>query len=282
MFSIILTIHNKEFLLSRVIQGLLKNTVGHFEIIYVIDGCTDKSAEIVMKYARVTDKVVYTSNVFETKANNAGLRVASGEYIAIVQDDQIVSEFGWNIRITKPFSFMDVFAVTSGTAHNWRVRHLDDVFSIDTDNGWSKLLEVTNSANKSNTNRNLFSIRASANRGPLVFNHSDIEALGYFDEEFAPQDMDDHDLAFRARSKLGKIVGCYWVKIESKLEWGGTRVSGETPYWLLEANRKNSRLFLQRWQSQIFDSQDLQESREIRDTSHFKRKMSNILRFESL
>ena len=44
-----------------------------------------------------------------------------------------------------------------------------------------------------------------------------LKELNYFDEEFSPQDMDDHDLMFRMRKKLGKVCGCYWIGMRSEL-----------------------------------------------------------------
>ena len=70
--------------------------------------------------------------------------------------------------------------------------------------------------------------------------------MNYFDEVFSPQDMDDHDLCFRVREKLGKHVGCYWIDYESDSLWGGTREAGQTKQWLLDSNRKNCEIVLDR------------------------------------
>ena len=49
MHSIILTVHNKGWLIDKVIQGIKDNTVGEYELIVVVDGCTDNSEEVVKK-----------------------------------------------------------------------------------------------------------------------------------------------------------------------------------------------------------------------------------------
>jgi glycosyltransferase involved in cell wall biosynthesis len=278
MLSIVLTIHNKEFLLEKVIQGILKNTVGDFEIIYVLDGCSDKSEVITNKYLRKNDKLIFSDNVFETKAHNVGMKAAQGEFIAIIQDDQIIDEYSWNLRILRPFSFSDVFAVTSGVAHNWKLTNPSDPCSVDDNEGWSKLLQVTCKASKQTSNRDVFSVRASGNRGPLVVNHENLVDLNYLDEVYAPLDMDDHDLAFRARSQLGKVVGSYWVDVISKLEWGGTRASGETAPWMLEANRKNSRIFVERWETEIESTSSFIDNRTLKDTASFKNRIARLLK----
>ena len=58
LHSIILTVHNKEFLLDRVLNGIQKNTTGEYELIIVLDGCTDKSSEIVEKFINKTIKSI--------------------------------------------------------------------------------------------------------------------------------------------------------------------------------------------------------------------------------
>lgn len=268
MFSIVLTIHNKESLLERVIRGLIRNTVGDFEIIYVVDGCSDRSLDIVQKRARSQDKILVTPDIFETKANNVGCRAANGDFIAIVQDDQIINEFSWNLRMIMPFVFGDIYGVTSGAAHNWSLNPHPSANSMTWD-GWSDLLHVQNKADRSNTRRDSFEIRASGNRGPLVLDHSTLRDLDYFDEQYSPQDMDDHDLAFRARTTLGKFVGCYWVDIYSRNEWGGTRVSGSPAEWLLKANRENSQRFVNRWSETILNTQNISESRKLSSSPNF-------------
>ena len=48
--SIILTVHNKGWLIEKVIQNIYKNTVGSYELIVVLDGCTDNSQKDVIEY----------------------------------------------------------------------------------------------------------------------------------------------------------------------------------------------------------------------------------------
>ena len=72
MHSIILTVHNKGWLIDKVIQGIKDNTVGEYELIVVVDGCTDNSEEVVKKNVEGLKNytVLFAPNVFETKANN--------------------------------------------------------------------------------------------------------------------------------------------------------------------------------------------------------------------
>lgn len=254
-YSIILTVHNKAGLIEDVLTGIIKNTIGKYELIVIIDGCTDGS------YSKIHDllsrpenrwidaKIMFANNVFETAANNMGLKTAVGKYCIIVQDDMIIKEHAWNARLAKPVeTWPDVFAVTARCAHNWipNPRSID-VNSETIRNDWCDVLHHVDHANRSNVSRDTFEIRASVNRGPLLLVRSDLEALNYLDEIYSPQDMDDHDLCFRARKQLGKVCGCYWIDFESHDDWGGTRENGQPKLWLLHANQKNMRIFFKRF-----------------------------------
>lgn len=264
MYSIILTIHNKDWLIERVLDGIIRHTIGNYELIVVIDGCTDNSESIVDKFLSqhsVNHKKIIADNVFETKANNLGLKQAEGEKVVIIQDDMIIKESGWNLRMAKPFQqFDDVFAVTSRTAHDWEfnlnTRHLYMTENLDT--CWCDICFHTNHANRTNTPRDVFAIRSSVNRGPLMINHSDLIKMNYLDEEFSPQDMDDHDLMYRMHKQLGKVCGCFWIDFESRDEWGGTRISGTHAPWLLKANHKNMKIFYDRHKDYIYSKKHSQ------------------------
>ena len=268
MHSIILTVHNKGWLIDKVIQGIKDNTVGEYELIVVVDGCTDDSEEVVRNNVQDLKNytVLFAPNVFETKANNIGLREAVGDKVIIVQDDMIIKEFGWNMRMEKPFiAFNDVFAVTARTAHNWVRNPYSKHYGMkdDLDNCWCDIVLHTDHAQRENTPRDIFAVRNSVNRGPLMMHHADLNQMGYFDEAFEPQDMDDHDLMHRVYKELNKVCGCYWIDFESEDAWGGTRVSGEPAPWLYKAHHKNSKIFYDRHRD-LINSPNHNEDRKLK------------------
>ena len=147
MHSIVLTVHNKGWLIDKVIQGIVDNTTEPYELIVVIDGCTDNSEEVIwntLSGTPVNKKILYAPNVFETTANNLGMKASKGDKIIIIQDDMVIKEKGWNVRMEKPFkTFDDVFAVTSRTAHNWisnpNSKHLG--MTNDLDDCWCDIVD---------------------------------------------------------------------------------------------------------------------------------------------
>ena len=257
--SINLTVHNKESILHEVLRSIMHNTIGTYELIIMLDGCTDSSEKIAKGfqeyYSDKKIKILYADNVFETKANNIAAKASEGDYIIIIQDDMILKERAWNERLLKPFTkYSDVFAVTGNTAHNWELNPISKDLENDiVDNTrWCDILNHVHHANKNTMPRDIFAVRDSLNRGPLAINRMDLQTLGYFDEVYVPLEMDDHDLCFRMHKKLGKCVGSYWIDYISEPKHGGTRDEfGNTKSWVFEAHHKNTRLFYERYKEDI-------------------------------
>src|SRR5690606_19949736 len=187
--SINLTIHNKDFLLERVLNAILENTTGTYELVCVLDGCTDKSEEILFSFVKqhpnLKTSVLFAENVFETKANNMAAKHSTGEHIIIVQDDVVIKEKAWNERLLTPFKmYDDVFGVTGNCAHNWNI--VEGSPDLKVENGkylndrWAVTIAHVYHAQRNSIERNVFGIRDCVNRAPLALNNADLRTLGYF------------------------------------------------------------------------------------------------------
>ena len=89
LVSIIVPVYKVEAYLDRCVQSLLNQTYANLEIILVDDGSPDNCPLIcdqyAKKYGRV--KVIHKPNGGLSSARNAGLDIASGDYIAFVDSD---------------------------------------------------------------------------------------------------------------------------------------------------------------------------------------------------
>ena len=87
--SIVVPIYNVEKYLNRCLKSLLDQSYSNIEIILVNDGSPDKSPEMCDEYARTYQniKVVHKVNGGLSDARNAGLEVATGEYIMFIDSD---------------------------------------------------------------------------------------------------------------------------------------------------------------------------------------------------
>ena len=67
--SIILTVHNQGGMIDRILKGIEDNTEGDYELIVILDGCTDNSQEVVVDYLQNSEienkTIINTDNIFE-------------------------------------------------------------------------------------------------------------------------------------------------------------------------------------------------------------------------
>ena len=87
--SVIVPIYKVEKYLKRGIDSLLKQTHKNLEIILVDDGSPDKCPQICDEYSKLDKriKVIHQQNAGVSMARNAGLSVATGDYIAFFDPD---------------------------------------------------------------------------------------------------------------------------------------------------------------------------------------------------
>lgn len=92
--SVIIPIYKVEDYLETCIESVLRQTYSNLEIILVDDGSPDHCGEICEKYAQKDKRIqiIHKENGGLSSARNAGLDVATGEYIAFIDSDDCVAE----------------------------------------------------------------------------------------------------------------------------------------------------------------------------------------------
>ncbi len=96
LVSIIVPVYKVENYLNKCIESLVSQTYRNLEIILVDDGSPDSCPEICDNWAKNDSriKVIHKPNGGLSDARNAGMRVATGDFIAFIDsDDYISSEF---------------------------------------------------------------------------------------------------------------------------------------------------------------------------------------------
>lgn len=90
--SVIVPIYNVEKYLAKCLNSLVNQTLKEIEIICVNDGSTDNSAKILEYFTKNDSriKVISQQNLGISVARNAGLNIATGEYIGFVDSDDWV------------------------------------------------------------------------------------------------------------------------------------------------------------------------------------------------
>ena len=90
--SAIVPVYNGERYLPQALDSALAQTYRNVEIIVVDDGSTDSSGDIAEKYAALHPhrvRVIHQSNSGTGAARNAGIAEARGQYIAMLDQDDV-------------------------------------------------------------------------------------------------------------------------------------------------------------------------------------------------
>lgn len=90
--SLIVPVYNVEKYLEKCVNSILKQTYKNLEIILVDDGSRDKSAEICDKLKKVDNRiiVVHKTNGGLSDARNAGIEIATGNYLGFIDSDDYI------------------------------------------------------------------------------------------------------------------------------------------------------------------------------------------------
>lgn len=83
-FSIIIPVYNAEKHLRKTLESIRCQTFTDYEIITVLDSCTDNSEEICRCY---TDKIISVNYHHSGYTRNAGIEACKGEYVLFMDDD---------------------------------------------------------------------------------------------------------------------------------------------------------------------------------------------------
>lgn len=99
--SIIIPVYNVERYLEKCIDSILQQTFKDIEVVLVNDGSQDQCGEICDRYKQKDNriKVVHKENGGVASARNAGLKIATGEWIGWVDADDWIEPDMFNYLI---------------------------------------------------------------------------------------------------------------------------------------------------------------------------------------
>ena len=218
--TIILTVHNKENTICTILEKLFKNTSHHTtKIIIILDGCTDETEKkiknfLIFNKTYIDVEIILTNDIWETKANNVGLKKVETEYATIVQDDMLILQKNWDRKLLNNFLNYQIFAVSGRAGHDFSfhenkfnvVNIFGREYPFSSNSIFGRIIGKLMFFFKPYwlyKYLNFFETRIVVNRGPLMFEMKKLKALNFFDEAFAPFELDDVDLCCRAYKKFG-------------------------------------------------------------------------------
>lgn len=256
VFNYIITIHNKEDIIGSVLNSVIKCCNDNSYIYPVLDGCTDKSEEIIDKIIfenpHIPIQKIMVNDVHEIKSINAGLKKSNQSvegYNIILQDDVILSDYLIEKKIIHLYkkigkqlgyvSFrlganLKTNALNSGKGSPFK-NYIENAFGHGTDN--SKMLLPGQ-----------FAFRTVAIKSPVCIPTLIVHEYGLLDENLSPCFHDDTEYCLRLLS-TGYKNGVFGIEYHSELEWGGTRKNPN--HDLYKQIRRNMDYIRKKYQEEI-------------------------------
>ena len=101
--SVVIPVYNVENYLEDCLKSIVNQTLTDIEIICINDGSTDNSQEILERYAKKDERIsVYTQkNQGHAVATNRGMTYATGEYLYLMDSDDIINENALDLTYKK-------------------------------------------------------------------------------------------------------------------------------------------------------------------------------------
>lgn len=96
--SIITPCFNGDKFVARYLESLLNQTYKNIEVIFINDGSTDRTEEIVKSYIKKFEKnnmkliYIYQENLGQAAALNNGLKIFTGDYLTWPDSDDILTK----------------------------------------------------------------------------------------------------------------------------------------------------------------------------------------------
>ncbi len=242
-FNYIVTAHNKEALIRRVLESIFKCTGKTARIFVVLDGCTDCTESIVDQVAAksvVPIKKIYTADVHEIKSINAALREApqTGRgFNILLQDDVMLLEPDFENKIIK---FYETIGYDSIGLLAFRHGANMAVDFVKQEIKEQDLMESVYGVGMGDLPllAGYYIEKMVGVRSPECISTEAIRRVGIMDEQLAPYTYDDHDYSIRCL-EAGMKNFVLAVKFESDLKWGGMRTNPHPEVnMIMERNRK--------------------------------------------
>lgn len=127
--SVVIPTHNRVELLEQALNSVMCQSYKDLEIIVISDGSTDKTDIKVNEYKKIDSRIKYISyypNKGGNHARNVGIKNATGEFIAFLDDDDEweshkielqVREFSKNSKVGLVYTGIEIIYKDNGVSY---------------------------------------------------------------------------------------------------------------------------------------------------------------------
>jgi glycosyltransferase involved in cell wall biosynthesis len=191
--SIIIPTYNAIAYLPEAVESVLRQTFKDFELIIVDDGSSDLTVEWVSQITDPRVQVIWQDNHGSARARNRGIAIALGEYIALLDADDV-----WEpSKLEKQVNFLD---------RNSAIGLVDTSVVLINEDGKSTGKIITSKAKKDVWKELVqFQPVCSCDSTPLIRREC-FETVGLFDEDLLfLEDLD------------------FWIRLTSRYQFGAIK-----------------------------------------------------------
>jgi hypothetical protein len=228
MINYIVTCHNSADHLALVLDALFRVRSQGNPIYCVLDGCTDNTESVISHYPV---HKIFTPDVYEMRSLNMAFQQmaqTNGDLNFILQDDVILKDSNTETKVVELFRTFERLGIVAlrGGAN----------FSSDaltSGNPMPLVDEIENDHNVPDFQlpgyaqlpNGCVTFRQIAFKSPFVLPCSLYNAIGGYDERFAPVGHEDTEHCVRAiNAGFRNMVAA--IQVHQPMEWGGSRKPG--------------------------------------------------------
>lgn len=191
--SIILPTYNGSKWIHKSISSILEQSFTDWELLVLDDGSTDETKEVVLSFTNSDSRILYIKNELNIglqKTLNKGIKMARGQYIARIDDDDVWCD---KHKLEDQISFLksNVDYVLVGTG------------VIVTDEYHHEIFSYLNPEDDKSI-RNIFLKRNPFVHSSVVFRKDIALRVGLYSEDLKDRHIEDYDLWLRI-AKIGKV-----------------------------------------------------------------------------
>ena len=87
--SVVIPLYQTEIYIEQALRSVLAQTFDDFEVLVIDDGSRDRGPEIARSFSDPRVKVISQENRGLAGARNSGIRLAVGEFVALLDADDL-------------------------------------------------------------------------------------------------------------------------------------------------------------------------------------------------
>lgn len=230
--SIIIPNYNGKSLLQNCIRSIKQHTHTPYEIIVVDNGSNDGS--LAFCYEEQVKFISFPINHGFPKACNAGMKLAKGEALMLLNNDTIVTTNWLDNMLRCLYSQENIGIVGPLTNHASGQQKIKEPFTTI-----EEMAEMINQVNPSRW----FEIHRIVGIC-MLFKRSLLSSVGYLDEQFSPGHYEDDDYCYRARLAGYRLMvaGDVFIYHEGSASFGKERTRD-----IKQLLSRNKQRFMNKW-----------------------------------